>query len=83
MWVQFCFMFNMQSGSETPKPAVRKRRIGSSLVTVKWNTRKLKILIFQNLRLQKRLNDMASGEGQVLFKSYSTYPSPSEEEKVF
>ena len=31
--------------------------------------------------IKKRLNDMANGETQVSFKRYSTYPSPSDEEK--
>ena len=33
--------------------------------------------------IKKRLNDMTNGEEQVSFKKYSTYPSPSKEEKKF
>ena len=46
-----CFMWNMQSGSETTKHALRKKHIDSSSVIAKWNTEKFKIMIFQRLRL--------------------------------
>ena len=107
MWAQFCFILNMQSGSETPKPALRKKHIGSSQVIAKWAVRlrdsktcteekaywlipgysqveykEIKDIDFSAPKtIKKRLNDMAIGEEQVSFKRYSTYPSPSDEEK--